>query len=313
MDDILRWLANINIDKQMLILLMILISVSLFVLILGSLFLSSRSPLRMKLGTLRNKDNFQTNNRSSRLENTLESLSPITAPKSSKERASIKQKLMHAGYYAQSAPSYFYAIKLFTIITGVSLAAIIYFFYPDIAFRQLLIIASIAIGLFLPNIILAQLVSKRQNRMRAAVPDTLDLLVVCTESGLGFNAALRRVGDEIVISHPDFSGELLTVCAKMKAGVEMPIAFDEMIERTGLVEIQGLVGMLSHASRIGGSLSKTLRDYTEDFRDKRNQAVEEIAAKIPTKMIFPLLLFIWPCFFIVAVGPALISLSDAFQ
>ncbi len=85
-----------------------------------------------------------------------------------------------------------------------------------------------------------------------------------------------------------------------------------LIERTGVVEISGLVTMLSHASRIGGSLSQSLREYTEDYRDKRNQEIEELAAKIPTKMIFPMLIFIWPCFFIVAIGPSLLMLADAF-
>lgn len=186
-----------------------------------------------------------------------------------------------------------------------------FFFQPDLAHRDLLMIILVALGLFAPNFVLGRMVTKRQRRVRAGVPDALDLLVVCTESGLGFKAALRRVGDEMLISHPDFADELLTVCAKIKAGVEMSDAFQELIQRTGVTEIQGLVSMLAHASRIGGSLSKTLRDYTEDFRDKRNQEVEEIAAKIPTKMIFPLLMFIWPCFFIVAVGPAIIKLLDA--
>ncbi|MGU3846366.1 type II secretion system F family protein, partial [Vibrio diabolicus] len=87
----------------------------------------------------------------------------------------------------------------------------------------------------------------------------------------------------------------------------------ELVLRTGLEELMGLVSMLSHASRIGGSLVNSLREYTEDYRDKRQQAAEEIAAKIPVKMMFPMVLFIWPCFFIVAIGPALISLAEAFS
>ncbi|MEZ8103455.1 type II secretion system F family protein, partial [Vibrio bivalvicida] len=187
----------------------------------------------------------------------------------------------------------------------------LYFFFPDFGQLNLAMIGSVGVGLYVPNITLNYLVNKRQSRIRGGVPDALDLLVVCTESGLGFSAALRRVADELTISHPDFADELDTVCAKIKAGVEMSDAFNELVERTGLKEIAGLVTMLSHASRIGGSLSQTLREYTEDFRDKRNQEVEEIAAKIPTKMIFPLLLFIWPCFFIVAIGPSMLSLTTS--
>lgn len=141
----------------------------------------------------------------------------------------------------------------------------------------------------------------------------LDLLVVCTESGLGLNAALMRVSKELGMSHPDLADELDTVCLKIKAGYDMSEAFQGFVERTGVEELAGLISMLSHAARIGGSLSQTLRDYTEDFRDRRTQEVEEIAAKIPTKMIFPLLVCIWPCFFIVVIGPALINLMDVFS
>lgn len=141
----------------------------------------------------------------------------------------------------------------------------------------------------------------------------LDLLVVCTESGLGFNASLRRVANEMVISHPELAEELDTVCMKIQAGKSMPDSLREMIVRTGLEEFLGLVSMLSHASRVGGSLVDSLREYTEDYRDKRQQAAEEIAAKIPVKMMFPMVIFIWPCFFIVAIGPSLITLSEAFS
>ncbi|MDE1330980.1 type II secretion system F family protein [Vibrio aestuarianus] len=311
MDDILNILSSFNLDEQTMILSLILVSVSMLVLTAGFIVVGSKSPLKRKLHSLRESNSSGTLRKSERLGSTLESLVPIVAPKSGRERESIRQKLMHAGFHDSSTLTFFYAVKVMTSAVGFGLAGGVFFFQPDLAHRDLLMIILIALGLFAPNFVLGRMVTKRQRRVRAGVPDALDLLVVCTESGLGFKAALRRVGDEMLISHPDFADELLTVCAKIKAGVEMSDAFQELIQRTGVTEIQGLVSMLAHASRIGGSLSKTLRDYTEDFRDKRNQEVEEIAAKIPTKMIFPLLIFIWPCFFIVAVGPAIIKLLDA--
>ncbi|CAH8198723.1 Type II/IV secretion system protein TadC, associated with Flp pilus assembly [Vibrio aestuarianus] len=311
MDDILNILSSFNLDEQTMILSLILVSVSMLVLTAGFIVIGSKSPLKRKLHSLRESNSSGTLRKSERFGNTLESLVPIVAPKSGRERESIRQKLMHAGFHDSSTLTFFYAVKVMTSAVGVGLAGGVFFFQPDLAHRDLLMIILVALGLFAPNFVLGRMVTKRQRRVRAGVPDALDLLVVCTESGLGFKAALRRVGDEMLISHPDFADELLTVCAKIKAGVEMSDAFQELIQRTGVTEIQGLVSMLAHASRIGGSLSKTLRDYTEDFRDKRNQEVEEIAAKIPTKMIFPLLMFIWPCFFIVAVGPAIIKLLDA--
>ncbi|MDF9397930.1 type II secretion system F family protein [Vibrio sp. 1180_3] len=311
MDNILNILSSFNLDEQTMILSLILVSVSMLVLTAGFIVIGSKSPLKRKLHSLRESNSSGTLRKSERFGNTLESLVPIVAPKSGRERESIRQKLMHAGFHDSSTLTFFYAVKVMTSAVGVGLAGGVFFFQPDLAHRDLLMIILVALGLFAPNFVLGRMVTKRQRRVRAGVPDALDLLVVCTESGLGFKAALRRVGDEMLISHPDFADELLTVCAKIKAGVEMSDAFQELIQRTGVTEIQGLVSMLAHASRIGGSLSKTLRDYTEDFRDKRNQEVEEIAAKIPTKMIFPLLMFIWPCFFIVAVGPAIIKLLDA--
>ncbi len=177
----------------------------------------------------------------------------------------------------------------------------------------LLILFGVGVGLFLPNVVLDRKINSRQRKIRSGLADALDLLVVCTESGLGFVASLRRVADELYISHPELADELDTVCIKIKAGVDVSDAFRGIVTRTGIEEFRGLVAMLAHASKVGGSVAKTLRDYAEDYRDKRNQKVEEIAAKIPTKMLFPMIFFIWPCFFIVCVGPALLSLAKAFQ
>ncbi|QIA64068.1 type II secretion system F family protein [Vibrio astriarenae] len=298
-------------DEQTIFLGLVLVCTILIVLTVSFLLLGTRSPIQDKLDSIKedNSVGSTSSDKSNRLSNTLESLAPIMAPSSGKERETVRHKLMHAGYHDANALNVFFAIKGVSFIIGAAIGALLYFFMPDLDNLLLWIVASVAVGLFLPNIGLSRLVSKRQSKIRAGIPDALDLLVVCTESGLGFNAALRRVADELVISHPDLADELDTVCNKIKAGVEMSDAFQELVDRTGLQEIAGLASMLAHASRIGGSLAQTLREYTEDYRDRRNQEVEEIAAKIPTKMIFPLLLFIWPCFFIVAIGPALLSLS----
>ncbi|MEZ8193461.1 MULTISPECIES: type II secretion system F family protein [Vibrio] len=311
MDTILDLIVNFEINEETLFLGMILLSTSLLIVSISFIVMGTRSPIKRKLEIMQQEGGGAKPKRNQTIDNTLESLAPIISSRDVKEKESLRHKLMHAGFHDSNALTIFYAIKVFSMILGLGTAAAFYFFLPDLGSLNLVMIVSVAAGLYLPNVALSHFVKKRQRRVRGGVPDALDLLVVCTESGLGFNAALRRVADELMISHPDFADELDTVCAKIKAGVEMSDAFEDLIERTGLSEITGLVNMLSHASRIGGSLSQTLRDYTEDFRDKRNQEVEEIAAKIPTKMIFPLLIFIWPCFFIVAIGPALISLSDA--
>lgn len=312
MSDLLAYLQNyITLDQETLILAGIFIAVTLIALSIALFFIGFRSPVQQKLGEIRKSmDDGARVSRTNKIDNTLESLAPLFSPKSQKERESVKHKLMHAGFHDSSVLSQFYALKMLTTVIGVAIAVGIYFFNSKLPFANLLIVVSIAGGLFLPNFVLHQMVKKRQSKIRSAIPDALDLLVVCTESGLGFNAALKKVSEELDLSHPDFADELDTVCAKVNSGVELNDAFEELVNRTGVTEIMGLVKMLAHASRIGGSLAQTLREYTEDYRDRRNQEVEEVAAKIPTKMLFPLLLFIWPCFFIVAVGPSILFLLD---
>ncbi|MGC9492642.1 type II secretion system F family protein [Vibrio genomosp. F10] len=310
MERLLDLINYIEIDDELFFLGLILVSTSLSIMTVAFIFFGVKSPIKRKLEEIRNESGGQKLKKSRKIDNTLESLAPMMTPSNSKERESVRHQLMHAGYHEADALTLFYAIKIFSFIIGVMMAGALYFFVPEMSNLRLAMIFSVAFGVFAPNMALNRMVKKRQSKVRGGVPDALDLLVVCTESGLGFNSALRRVADELMISHPEFADELDTVCGKIKAGVEMSDAFDDLVERTGVEEITGLVKMLAHASRIGGSISQTLREYTEDFRDRRNQEVEEIAAKIPTKMIFPLLLFIWPCFFIVAIGPSMLSLTS---
>ncbi|CAE6914907.1 COG2064 Flp pilus assembly protein TadC [Vibrio sp. B1FLJ16] len=247
------------------------------------------------------------------LQKKVESVSPLFTPSDEKEREGTRVRLIRAGYHHESAISYFYAIKIGIMLIGL-FGASVYYLYSGTE-QNIFVIgaAGAAIGMFLPNIALDKMVANRQKNIKRGVPDALDLLVVCTESGLGLNMALSRVSKELSVSHPDLAEELEVVCAKINSGYEMPLAFRDLVERTGVTELTGLVSMLSHAAKLGGSIAQTLRDYTEDYRDKRNQELEEIAAKIPTKMIFPMIVFIWPSFFIVVVGPAALALADAFK
>lgn len=310
MDTILPFIQSATLSEENLILIMVLLSSITIVVAVFLIATGSRTALRRRLDTLSVP---AQDTRKEALSNKLDSISPFLTPKNAKERQDVRLRLIQAGFHHESAVSYFYAIKIFAMFLGLIIAALYYLFSGSDS--SLLIVAGIGagLGMFLPNIFLSRLVQKRQSRIKRGVPDALDLLVVCTESGLGLNLALNRVAKELFISHPDLSDELDMVCLKIKAGYEMPLAFKDMVERTGVSELSGLVGMLSHASKMGGSLAQTLRDYTEDYRDKRNQEVEEIAAKIPTKMVFPMLVCIWPAFFIVVVGPAALGLIDTFS
>ncbi len=313
MDSIANWLSGFQLSQEMLFIVFVMVTTVLLVMTIGYVVIGVNSPLKRKLAQISTGEKVTAPAKNAKMLNTLESLAPLTSSKNTKERESAKTLLMHAGYHQSNALSLFYSIKSLTTIVGVMIALAMYVVLPDNNKLYVYMAGCIFGGLILPDILLKRKVKKRQNAIRSGMADMLDLLVVCTESGLGFNAALRRVADEMVISHSELADELDTVCVKIQAGKPMPEALREFIYRTGLKEFMGLVSMLSHASRVGGSLVDSLREYTEDYRDKRQQAAEEIAAKIPVKMMFPMVLFIWPCFFIVAIGPALITLSEAFS
>jgi tight adherence protein C len=163
----------------------------------------------------------------------------------------------------------------------------------------------------LPNIILERLIKKRQKQIYNGFPDMLDLLITCIEAGLGLNAALNRVAEECVFSYPALAQELALVNAETRAGVERIEALKNLAARTGLEEIRSFVSFLAQSMRFGTSITDTLRIYAEEFRDKRMQRAEEMAAKVGTKMIFPLVFCILPSFFLVAIGPAILGVLKA--
>ncbi|MBR9846950.1 MAG: type II secretion system F family protein [Algicola sp.] len=313
METINKFISSLNISQEMLFMLFILVTTTLLVMTIGYMLIGVNSPVRRKLSEISTGEKKQPSSRNEKVMNTLESLAPLTASGNEKDRQTNRVLLMHAGFHQKNALSLFYSIKSLTTIVGLLVALGLYLTLTKSNNLYIYMAACAFIGLVLPDFILKRMVKQRQNRIRAGVADMLDLLVVCTESGLGFNASLRRVANEMVISHPELADEIDTVCMKIQAGKSMPDSLREFVIRTGLEEFMGLVSMLSHASRVGGSLVDSLREYTEDYRDKRQQAAEEIAAKIPVKMMFPMVLFIWPCFFIVAIGPSLIQLAEAFK
>lgn len=312
METIQSLLNGFAINQETLFMALILITTVLVVMTLGSVIIGVNSPIRRRLAEL-SGDKKASSSRSKKMSETLESLAPLTSPTNEKERQNARTRLMHAGFHESNALSLFYALKSTTTIIGVFFSVLIYMYMPDAESVYFFMILAITVGLFIPDFFLRRMVKQRQKAIKSGVADMLDLLIVCTESGLGFNAALRRIADELVISHPELADELDTVCKKIQAGKTMPEALHEMVLRTGVEELLGLISILSHASRIGGSLVESLREYTEDYRDKRHQAAEEMAAKVPVKMLFPTIFFIWPCFFIVAVGPAIITLIEAFS
>ncbi len=239
----------------------------------------------------------------------------VLLPSNSEERGKIQQRLIIAGFRGANGLTTFYAIKT---VLAVSLPLIILLacqLSPQLAIAKVIYfcLCGLFIGLVFPNYVLTKLVARRQKKLRAAFPDALDLLVVCVESGLGLTNAIARVAQEMELSHPELSADLALINKEIMVGVPRDKAFKNLSERTGLQEIKSLTALLDQSMRFGTSIAEALRVYAEEFRDKRMQLAEEKAAKIGTKMIFPLTFFIWPSFFIIAAGPAILKLMEAFN
>ena len=242
---------------------------------------------------------------------------PVAAfvlPKEELERSKVKLDLYRAGFHSPQALQIFYALKAVLTIALAVITLVATRFMPNLDAQSIMLYVAIAaaLGLLLPNYVLSKALERQLRLLRNGFPDALDLLVVCVESGLGLGPALQRVAEEINVSHPELSTELATVNAEMRAGVQREKALKNLAERTGLPDIRGLVALLVQSMRFGTSVADALRIYSEEFRDKRMQAAEELAAKIGTKMIFPLVLCMFPVFFVVAVGPAALRIIDAF-
>jgi tight adherence protein C len=236
-------------------------------------------------------------------------------PGEGNERSRIERLLYLAGFRTRGAAATFYGVKGLLALALPSLWLMAARFLPSLGSRQVWFFAGVALflGMVLPNRFLEKRVEARQRALRNGFPDALDLLVICVEAGLGLAAAIERVGEELRFSHPELALELSIVNAEMRAGLDRETALRNLAERTGLADIRGLVSLLVQTLRFGTSVADTLRVFSEEFRDQRTQRAEEQAAKIGTKLIFPLILCEFPAFFVIAVGPAALRLIEVFR
>jgi tight adherence protein C len=222
--------------------------------------------------------------------------------------------LMHAGYRSPSAVQMYWAVRLLLPLVLVGAALLVLPIIPKLSLITglMLVLAAGAVGWLVPALYIGKRKQARQGRLRAAFPDALDLMVVCVESGLALPTTIERVAEEMSVSQIELAEELALVNAQIRAGISSTEALKQLAVRTGLDDVQGLVSLLAQSIRFGTSVADTLRIYADEFRDRRTQAAEEMGAKIGTKMIFPLIFCLWPSFFLIAIGPALIGVFKAF-
>jgi len=228
------------------------------------------------------------------------------------ERTKLQTRLIHAGLYRRQAMVVFLGVKVLLIApaflcVAASLIGVV------TLWQGLIIGLCLGIGgLIGPSFWLDRMKRKRQSNFRRALPDALDVLVICLEGGLSLSAGLRRVSTELRTAHPALASELAIVQREVQLGLTSGEALKKMSERSDLEEVRSLASVILQSERLGASLVKSLRVHAESLRLKRYQRAEEKAAVAATKVLFPTLLFILPAVFVVVLGPAAFHLIEMF-
>ncbi len=221
-------------------------------------------------------------------------------------------KLHQAGYRGARAIRIYWGLRIFLGL-ALALTALLLSFSMNASMQDVLLLGGAAgtLGYMLPYLTVFRKAKSRVLAMREALPDTLDLIVVCVEAGMGVDAALNRVGNEQNSQKLAIGEELLLATQEMQAGARRKDALIRLAERCGVDEIRGLVTFLTQTEELGGSIARSLRIYAETMRDKRSQSAEEAARKAVIKLIFPLVFFILPAIFIILLGPAGLQIMKA--
>lgn len=221
--------------------------------------------------------------------------------------------LQHAGIRHPKSVVYYFAVRA-VLAAGLGVLALLLGGVTTLGVFQVVLMTAggALLGWVLPFLYVQLRARRRQGELQRALPDALDLMVVCVEAGLGLNQALVRVGEEMDRISPAMSEELTVVSLEIRAGTPRPEALRNLAKRTGVSDIQSLVGMLIQTDRFGTSVARALRVHSDSLRTKRRQRAEEAAAKTSIKMLFPLVLFIFPAMFVVILGPAAFHLTEMF-
>lgn len=233
----------------------------------------------------------------------------------SDDETSARTRLMlqQAGIRNPKGVVYYYASRLL-LAAGLGVGAFFFGVGAVVGLTQTVLMTAVAtmLGWMLPFVFVRLRVRRRQNELQRALPDALDLMVVCVEAGLGMNQALMRVGEEMERLSPPICDELMVVGLEIRAGTPRPEALRNLATRTGVDDIRALVGMMIQTDRFGTSVARALRVQSDSLRTKRRQRAEEQAAKTSIKMLFPLVFFIFPALFIAILGPAVFHLAELF-
>lgn len=236
-------------------------------------------------------------------------LSKALGPKTDLEQSKLRVRLANAGFSSPNADTFFLASKMAALVAGLVIGGGIGFVTNGLNTDGLInLIAGGGIGFFLPEIVLMLMIRSRQEKIFLSLPDALDLLVVCVEAGLGLDAAMRRVSEELKDGAPEICNEISHCNFQLQMGRNRREVLHDFGVRTGVDDVKALAAILIQADKFGSSIAQALRVQSDSMRIKRSQLAEEKAAQTAVKMIFPLVLFIFPGIFVVLVGPAAIMM-----
>jgi len=245
----------------------------------------------------------------------LEKASPALAkplqPKNTAEAGKLKQRLTHAGFRSEAAPTVFLGLKGVGLAVGLLLSggtlALVTGFNSSTMVRGLVFVGGM---FYLPDLAVWFIASRRKDAIFCGLPDTLDLMVVCVEAGLGLDQAMRKVALEMKHSYRIICEEIALCNFQLQMGRARTEVLHEFGQRTGVDDVRSLASILIQADKFGSSVGKALRVQSDAMRTRRRQLAEEKAAKTAVKLIFPLVIFIFPGIFVVLVGPAMITMMN---
>ena len=241
----------------------------------------------------------------------LEWFARLNQPSNVEEARATRRQLITAGYRSGKAPVFFMGAKLLVAVLMTALIALVpvkVLGFPTFTTLIFYYVAAAACGYYAPLVWLRTAITRRKDALNRAIPDALDLMVVCVEAGLGLDQAIARVGEEVGRSHPALSDELNLLSMELRTGVSRQEALRNIALRTDLEEVRNLVALLIQTDRFGTSIGQALRVLADSMRTTRRLRAEELAAKLPVKLLFPLVFFIFPSMFIVIIGPAAIKM-----
>lgn len=236
------------------------------------------------------------------------------APPSLKDANKLQKQMLMAGYFSHHAPFVFRGIQLLGMVALPAITGIAVFLITDLTVSQLVvtILVAFVIGFFVPRYTLRKLISMRQQRLGWGLADALDLMVVSMEAGLGVNAAMVKVSEELIDAHPDISEEFAMANVEIRIGRDRSEALRNLADRTAVDDLRNFVIMLIQADRFGTSIARAVRAYSDALRVKRRQRAEQAAQRASVKLLLPLTCFLFPTLFIVVLGPAALSMMDTF-